>query len=397
MFKVRRLAAFVIAGTLVIAGKAAVVQASEMPIAGIAVLLDDFYDNAENGDELAVNDFLEEIDIQNNLAFAQVTNYVNIRSKASEEGEIVGKLYDNGAATILGKKSGWYKIKSGSVTGYIKGDYLVTGEKAVSIAKKAGTRIAEVNTTTLYVRKEASTDSTILTLIAMGDDLKVKKELDGWAKVQIDESTYGYVSTDYVNLATSYEEAISIEEEQQRLEEEANNQVQNVSSSNSGNSTSTNRPSGSTSTGGNSSSSNGSGSSTSSGGSSSSSNGSGSSVGSTGSNIADYAVQFIGNPYVWGGTSLTNGADCSGFTQSVFRHFGIYIPRNSRSQANSGTRVSLENVRPGDLIFYARSGTINHVAIYIGNGKVISASSPSTGIRITAYNYRTPVKAVRYN
>lgn len=366
MFRINKLATFLIVGTLAFVGKVAVVQAAETPVAGIAVVLDEFYNNADATDEVAVNNLMEEIAIQNSLAFAKVTNYVNIRDKASEEGEIVGKLYDNAAATILGKEDGWYKIKSGSVTGYIKGEFLVTGEKAVKIAKEVGNRIAVVNTTTLKVRKEASTDSIVLTLIAIGDDLKVTKELDGWVKVQLEENSYGYVSMDYVMLQTSYEEAVSIEEEQQRLaEEEANLQSQNSTSTTSG--------------------------------SSSSSNSSNKSYGSTGNSISDYALQFTGNPYVWGGTSLTNGADCSGFTQSVFRHFGISIPRTSRSQATGGTRVSLENIRPGDLLFYAQGGTINHVAIYIGNGKIVAASTPATGIRVSNYNYRTPVKAVRYN
>lgn len=365
MFKINKLTTFLIVGALAFIGKAAVVQASETPVAGIAVVLDEFYNNADATDEVAVNNLLEEIKIQNSLAFADVSNYVNIRDKASEEGEIVGKLYDNAVATILDKEDGWYKIKSGSVTGYIKGEFLVTGEKAVSIAKEVGNRIAVVNTTTLKVRKEASTDSIVLTLIAIGDDLKVTKELDGWVEVQLEENSFGYVSMDYVILQTSYEEAVSIEEEQQRLaEEEANLQSQNASNVTSGNSASS---------------------------------GSYNISGSTGNSISDYAIQFIGNPYVWGGTSLTNGADCSGFTQSVLRHFGISIPRTSRSQATGGTRVSLENIRPGDLLFYAQGGTINHVAIYIGNGKIVAASTPATGIRISNYNYRTPVKAVRYN
>ncbi|HWT27781.1 MAG TPA: C40 family peptidase, partial [Mobilitalea sp.] len=114
------------------------------------------------------------------------------------------------------------------------------------------------------------------------------------------------------------------------------------------------------------------------------------------SKIVSYALKFNGNPYVWGGTSLTNGADCSGFTQSVFRDNGIYIPRDSRSQASSGTRVSISNIKPGDLVFYSNGSNINHVALYIGNGQVISASSPKLGIRITNIYYRNPVKAVSY-
>ncbi|BCN28920.1 C40 family peptidase [Anaeromicropila herbilytica] len=112
--------------------------------------------------------------------------------------------------------------------------------------------------------------------------------------------------------------------------------------------------------------------------------------------IVRYALQFRGNPYVWGGTSLTRGADCSGFTQSVFRDNGIRIQRTSRTQATGGKVISESKLRPGDLIFYARSGRINHVGIYIGKGKVISASSARTGIRVTYYKYRKPVKMVSY-
>ncbi len=112
--------------------------------------------------------------------------------------------------------------------------------------------------------------------------------------------------------------------------------------------------------------------------------------------IVAYALQFVGNPYVWGGTSLTNGADCSGFTQSVFRDKGITIPRTSKMQAAGGKDISLSHIKPADLLFYKKNGVVNHVAIYIGDSKVISAGSPSTGIRVLDYNYRKPYKAVSY-
>ena len=112
--------------------------------------------------------------------------------------------------------------------------------------------------------------------------------------------------------------------------------------------------------------------------------------------IVAYALQFIGNPYKWGGISLTKGADCSGFTQSVFKDHGICIPRTSKAQAEVGQNVSLDSRKPGDLIFYKKFGTIYHVALYIGNDKVISVGSPRTGIRIKEYNYRKPYKAVNY-
>jgi uncharacterized protein YgiM (DUF1202 family) len=352
MRKIHKIAAFALIGTITLAGQATVVQAAEDPIAGITTALDEFYQDARSPYQMAVQSLMNEISGDDNLAFAQVSNYVNIRDKAGEDGKIIGKLYNNSAASIIGEEKDWYQVISGSVTGYIKGEYLITGEEAKNIAKQLGERIAIVNTTTLKVRKEASEDSEVLTLIPLGDDYRVLEELDGWVKIEYESGAYGYVSSDYVKVQTVYEKAVSIEEEQKRLQSE--------NSSDNGSSTKSNTAS------------------------------------SVSSRIASYALQFEGNPYVWGGTSLTKGADCSGFTQSVFAHFGISIPRTSRTQANAGRRVSMDSLRPGDLIFYAKSGTINHVAIYIGNGKVISASSPSAGIRISNYNYRTPVRAVRY-
>jgi cell wall-associated NlpC family hydrolase len=375
MIKIRKLATYFIIGTLTLAGKATFAKAEE-PVAGIGLVLEDLYLSTEEAHEEITQYLLAETASEyDNLAFAQVTNYVNIRSKADEDSEILGKLYHNSAATITSKEDDWYQIKSGSVSGYIKSEFLLTGTKAVELAESVGNRLATVTTTTLKVREKASIDATVLTLVPMGDELMVAKEQDEWVKVILGDNEFGYVSSDYVKVHTVYEEAVSMEEEQERLMEEA--AANSASESNSsGNTTSntanTSQKSFSTSTVSISDSS------------------------SLGAQVASYAIQFEGNPYVWGGTSLTNGTDCSGFTQSVFAHFGISIPRTSRTQSSGGRRVSLDNLHKGDLIFYARNGTINHVAIYIGNGKVISASSPETGIRITSYNYRTPYKAASY-
>jgi len=412
MISTRKIATCLLIGTLTFTGRAMVAEAaetSEVPVAGISVLLEKVYQTTQNADEKITQVLLSETTSQYaNLAFAQVTNYVNIRSKDNENSDILGKLYDNSAATILEKKGDWYRVKSGSVTGYIKSEYLLTGDKVKELANTLGTRLATVNTTTLKVREKASVDAEVLTLVPQGKQLKVTKETDGWVKVSIDDNTSGYVSTDYVKLWNEYEEAISMEEEKERLEQEAEAQeaqerpqeIRSMSVVSTAERTASSERSSSSNT---SSSDNSSSTSSSSG--SSSETASSQDISSTSdtseqstlrSKIVTYALQFEGNPYVWGGTSLTSGADCSGFTQSVFAHFGVYIPRTSRTQAVGGQRISISEMQPGDLIFYTRNGTINHVALYIGNGKVINASSPKTGIRITNYDYRQPYKVVSY-
>ena len=120
------------------------------------------------------------------------------------------------------------------------------------------------------------------------------------------------------------------------------------------------------------------------------------SQGVTGSDVVKYALKFVGNRYRYGGTSLTKGTDCSGFTMSVYRHFNYSIPRSSRAQAASaGKKVSLNQLKPGDLLFYKRGGRIGHVAMYIGNSKIVHASTRKTGIKISNYNYSSPCMARR--
>lgn len=326
------------------------------------------------------------------IAIAQVSNYVNLRSLPSEEGEILGKLYNNSAATILAVEGDWYKIKSGSVDGYVKAEFVVSGAEAAELAKEVGHRVATVNTETLKVRNDAGLDATVQTLIPEGETYEVVEELDGWVKIAVDTDIEGFVSADYVNLETEFVEAESIEEEKARLAEEerirkeaeeaakkadeaAKSKEQKKKAAESAASTES-----------------------SSGEAAAQTSAPAVSAPASGSRAAvvNYALQFVGNPYVAGGTSLTSGADCSGFTQSVFRDCGISIPRDSRSQAAGGTEVALSAIQPGDLLFYSNGGSINHVALYIGNGQVVHASTAKTGIKISSYNYRTPCKAVTY-
>lgn len=301
-----------------------------------------------------------------NLVIAKVQRYVNIRSDASENSEVVGKLYDKSVGTYLSEKDGWYEISSGNVTGYVKAEYCVTGKEAVDLAKEIGTRIATVTTTTLKVREDASTEAAVLGLVPIEEELTVVEEQDGWVKVDIEEG-YGWVSKDYVDLRTDFVKAESKAEEEARLAKEAEERRKaqasasaNAAKPESGGSKNYNSASSFIPAGGGS---------------------------ASGNAVAQFALQFTGNPYVYGGTSLTNGADCSGFVMSVYKNFGVNLPHSSSADRHVGSAVaSLEEAQPGDLICYS-----GHVALYIGDNQIVHASTKKTGIIVSRANYRNIV------
>ena len=386
-----------------------------------------------------------------NIAVSQVTDYVNIREQATTSSKIVGKIYNNCAATILetveGEGGSWYRIQSGTVNGYIKSEYFITGQEAETLAQSIGREFVTVSADNLRLREEPNLTSNVLTMVSSGSRYVVQGDEGDFYKVEVDADLIGYIAKSYCQVEVEFDQAVSLEEERQKLEEEAQrkrdaqtaianleqairveenktasenviisenpaasddsaktaapsaSQSQNSSSSGqsvSGSATASSAPSGSSSSKNSQTSSSGPASGAI---SSSPVAGPGSSatvVSATRTAIVAYAKQFLGNPYVYGGTSLTNGADCSGFTQSVFAHFGITTGRSSRDQADKGKEISLSAIQPGDLLFYASGSTINHVAIYIGDGKIIHSSNPTTGITITKYNYRTPCKAVTF-
>ena len=268
-----------------------------------------------------------------NLGIAQADGNINVREVPGTEAEIVGKLPNNAGCEIIGTDGDWTQIESGKVN--VKSEYLLTGEAAIAKAQEVKQTVATVTTTTLYVRDETNTDSHVITMMPEGEELEVLEVLDGWVKINVD-SDEGYVSSDYVSIATELPKAQTMTEVRY-----------------------------------------------------------GQGVSDVRVSLVSYATQFVGNPYVWGGTSLTRGADCSGFVMSVFANYGISLPHSSRAQANCGTKISASDAQPGDLFFYGNGSSINHVAIYIGGGRVVHASSPKSGIKISGAYYRTPVKVVR--
>ena len=382
---------------------------SETGIAGVSLSLDKYYAVALEATHDLLNISTEDMTKEGakatetekseyeNTGISIASSYVNIRKQADATSKVVGKLYKGAAATITKTDGEWVKIKSGSVVGYIKKEYLAIGIEAEKIADKYSNKTATVNTTTLKVREKKSTDSVTLTLIPLGGEFEVISVDDEWVKIEIDSDITGYVASQYVDVSEEFDKAISIKEEQEKLRKQQEEE-QAAANANNNTSSSTTSSSSNSSSSSSSKKNNSSSSSTSSkkNNSSSSSSSSSSNSSSSGRQIANYALQFVGNPYVYGGNSLTRGTDCSGFVKLVYAHFGYSISRTASSQAASaGRKVSISSVQPGDLIFYAKNGSITHVAMYIGNNKVVHASTPKSGIKISNMNYRTPYMARR--
>lgn len=270
-----------------------------------------------------------------NLGIANVDNNLNIRAVAAEDGKLVGKLPKDAACEVLDDDGTWAHIKSGKVEGYVSLEYLLTGIPAKRRAEELATTMACVTTDSLKVRAEANTDSEVITLVPNGEELEVASVEGDWVRVYLDDEEV-FVSAEYVEVSSELGTAITMTELFY-----------------------------------------------------------GQGVSDVRVDVCQYAKEFLGNPYVWGGTSLTNGADCSGYVMGIFKKYGVSLPHSSVAQANCGTTISVSEAQPGDLVFYGNGKSINHVAIYIGNGQVIHASSPKTGIRISNVSYRSPIKAVR--
>lgn len=284
-----------------------------------------------------------------NIAIANVNEYLNIRAEANSEAEVLGKLYSNGAATVLETLDGWYKVTSGNVTGYVSADYVIVGDE--ELCKEVSQRVGTVVDEAVRLRKEASTECDVLTLLAMYNKVTVLDEsLEGWYKVQIG-SYVGYVVKGYVAVETVYNYAESREEEAARLAAEAEERRRQEEAKKQQQASSSNKKYNAP-------------------------------AGTSGQSVVDYAVQFVGNPYVWGGTSLTNGADCSGFVMKVYEAFGVSLPHSSYKLRSVGYAVSASDVQPGDIICYS-----GHVAIYMGDGKIVHASNRKDGIKIS-YNWQ---------
>lgn len=284
-----------------------------------------------------------------NVVVAKVKDFVKVRGEASERSAVIGKFYENAVGLILAEEDGWYQIQSGNVIGYVKKEYCISGVEAQALATELGTRMAQILCDRLMVRYGAYENAKVMGMVALNDTLIVTGETEGWVRVEMEEGD-GWISKDYVRVYTDYIRAETTEEEQKRLEKEAEDKekariaaakmaiftVEKTDET------------------------------------------------EMGIAVAKYAIQFIGNPYVWGGESLTEGVDCSGFIMKVYEHFGVELPHSSAAHRSAGYAVKgLENALPGDLICYS-----GHVALYIGDGQIVHASSEKTGIKVSKADYR---------
>ncbi len=284
---------------------------------------------------------------------AKVEEAVNVRKEPDENSERVGSLPVHGIALVIEKGDTWTKIESGITLGYVRNDYLLFGDEAGSYAEQTCPKVAKVNTTTLYVRAGQDEATDCLTMIPEGESYEVVQkddDVEGWTYIRVDSDIERYVSSDYVDISYGFSHAISVAEE-----EEIRKKEEEAAAARLAEMTSTKRQ-----------------------------------------EVVNYALQFVGNPYVYGGTSLTNGTDCSGFTMSVYAHFGYGLPRTAAAQMQGLTNVDIASIQPGDLLFYRGSdGSIGHVTMYIGGGQVVHASSSTTGIIVSGVGYRTPCAAAR--
>ncbi|MFV0241774.1 MAG: NlpC/P60 family protein [Lacrimispora sphenoides] len=301
------------------------------PVAGISVYMDQYQESMkQEGAETPAGLTQEKMrygtfnSIFQNLGVSVVEDSLNIRKEPKNDAEIVGKLRNHAGSSVLSEENGWYKIKSGQVTGYVYGKYLATGQDARAIAYYNMKLMLRVDTETLRVRSKPDTDSEVLGKIHEGETYPFISHNGGWAKIQYNGQTaYAYVPEN-ATIAFTIPEA------------EKNSDLRNQ--------------------------------------------------------VVNYAVGFVGNPYRWGGTNPNTGADCSGFVQYVMEHAaGVHLDRTSRQQAEEGEVIPASSMEPGDLLFYASGRQIDHVAMYIGKGKIVHAANRRSGIKISTWNYRKPV------
>lgn len=358
-----------IVGAVMIPGSAMTAQAAEeehgtsspLPIAGIESVLEECYEvNVKENIDLYL--VPTEQGEYVNRAFSNTSDFTYIRSAPDETSDWTGKLYSDSTATVLEYSDGWIKIQSGNAVGYVPDSALYTGDEAQRRAEEYEKPEATVLAQVLNVRSGQGTDTAILTQVTFGQQYEVTGDaVDNWYPVKAG-ATDGWVSGEYIEISTDYSYGETREEESRRIAEEtaavtvSSTEAIDTEAVLAGKVTS----------------------------------GVGNTENATGGQaVIDFACQFIGNPYVWGGTSLTNGADCSGFVQAVYANFGISLPRTTWDMVGVGYEVSYDEALPGDIVLYD-----GHVGLYMGDGNIVNAMNETDGIGICSAQY-APIVTIR--
>ncbi|MGN1085239.1 MAG: SH3 domain-containing protein [Lachnospiraceae bacterium] len=299
--------------------------------------------------------------------YANVTNYVNVRQEATTSSNVVGKLYAGCVATVIEEKGDWVYVNSGNVTGYVVNKYLLFGNEAeAAIAKKYTPKI-KVTANVLNIRSGAGTGYDIIGTFTNGAEAELLEKGKEWMKIRFSSGgteKVGYVYAKYVTVTGEPAYGETLAEETARIAAEKKAAAEAAAKAEAEKKAAAERA-----------------------------------KTEKAKQVAEYAKTAVGTAYVWGGTNLNTGVDCSGLCYAAYKKFGYTLPRVSRDMAASKSLLSVTpntaNLKAGDLVFYASGGVVDHVAMYIGNGKVVHASDYKTGVIISNYNYRTPYSAKR--
>ena len=353
-------------------------------------------------EEVSPSETSEELTDENeyiNFAIANVDHYVNVRSQPSTTGEIVGKIYDGAVAEIVaiaGEQDEWFQITSGNVEGYIKAEFFLYGEAATEVMDQYVTRFAQVKADRLNVRAGQSTEEACIGHLDQDEKVKLIEDCGEWLHVQYTERKDGYVAAEYVTVLEEYTYAKTLEEEQAQIaaekeqqeqaqiaaEKEQEEQAQIAAEKEQEKQAepdvkaeqetvveqTTEVPS----------------------------------VANTSNEelrkeIVNYAMQYVGNKYVSGGSSLASGTDCSGFTCFIYADFGYSISRTPKGQySGAGRSIDYSEIQPGDIICYSSNGgkSCTHVALYIGDGQIVHAANSRKGVIVGAADY-SPIIGVK--
>ena len=307
---------------------------------------------ADEAEEIPASEETEEVNYD---AICLVGDYIHLRKEASEISETTGVFYHNAVAEIIGEENEWYQIKSGNVTGYVRKSMVAIGEEAQEKIEESKVTTATVEKENLIVRMAPNKNATGIEIVPENEELQVVGMMDDWIAIATEDGT-GYIYKPYTKVQTQYITALTADEITAQDKEALRNAMEERAQQCIAYNASNGQPSSFTTR---------------------------EESNEKGQEVAEFALQFVGNPYVWGGVSLTDGCDCSGFVMSIYKEFGFELTHSTEIDQTEGEAVeTIEGAEAGDIICYQ-----GHVAIYIGDGMIVHAAGESKGIIISPACY----------